>query len=240
MAHAAAGGPAEKQPLVSVIVPVYNGERYLAEALASVAAQDYRPIETIVVDDGSTDRSQEIAKTHPASVRYHFQPHRGIGAARNTGIGRAAGRFVAFVDADDVWTADKLRRQMQAFERDPTLDIVFGHVEQFISPDAPEPFKARVRYASQPLPGRVPGTMLARREAFSRVGAFSEPIGEVVDWMLRAQECGLKSTVLPEVLLRRRLHTANSARLRPEILGEYAKYLKASLERRRAAGRTGG
>jgi GT2 family glycosyltransferase len=79
--------------------------------------------------------------------------------------------------------------------------------------------------------------MLVKREAFARVGRFNEAIGEAVDWILRAQEAGLKSITLRDVVLRRRLHSANSVRLHRDVLSEYAKYLKASLERRRAADR---
>ena len=89
------------KPLVSVIIPVYNAERYLAEAIESVLAQTYRPIEVIIVDDGSTDSSADIAKRYNSLVRYFFQPNSGLAAARNKGISQAKGSFFAFLDVTD-------------------------------------------------------------------------------------------------------------------------------------------
>src|ERR1700758_706720 len=100
-----------EKSLISVIIPVYNAEKYLAEAIESVLAQTYRPIEVIVVDDGSTDSSADIAKRF-ASVRYCFQSHSGLGATRNRGIDLSQGKFLAFLDADDLWVEDKLTHQM--------------------------------------------------------------------------------------------------------------------------------
>jgi len=88
--------------LISVIIPVYNGERYLAEAIESALGQHYRPIEIILVDDGSTDRSAEVAKQVSQSIRYLYQAHGGAGAARNAGVDLAPGEFLAFLDPDDL------------------------------------------------------------------------------------------------------------------------------------------
>src|SRR5262245_16865951 len=125
---------------ISVIIPVYNGERYLAEALVSVLAQTHPPTEIIVVDDGSTDTTAQIAQRYAPRIHYHFRPRgavSGAAAARNHGAYLAQGDYLAFLDADDVWLPDKLRLQMAAFAHDPALDQVFGHVQQFISPELP-------------------------------------------------------------------------------------------------------
>ena len=95
-----------KEILVSVIIPVYNGERYLAEALDSVLRQSHPADEIIVIDDGSTDGSAKIIESFRASVEYHWQPNGGPGAARNLGVTLAHGAFLAFLDADDLWTED--------------------------------------------------------------------------------------------------------------------------------------
>jgi glycosyltransferase involved in cell wall biosynthesis len=225
------------RPLVSTIVPVYNGERYLRDALESVLGQRYRPIEVIVVDDGSTDGSAAVLRTYGERIRYHYQPNRGSGAARNTGVDLATGAYFAFLDADDLWSDDKLERQMDAFDADGSLDIVFGHVEQFISPDLPDGVRMRLKCAPGKRPGRLPVTMLVRRSAFLRVGYFNPAIGEAVDWTMRAADLGVNSQMLPDVVLKRRLHAANRARLTSDTRREYLKYVKASLDRRRAAGR---
>ena len=112
----------ENDNLVSVIIPVYNGELYLDEAIESALGQPYRPIEVIVVDDGSTDGSAEVAKQFDSPMRYCFQPNAGLGAARNKGISLAQGSFFAFLDADDLWLENKLTRQMALFDKNPELD----------------------------------------------------------------------------------------------------------------------
>lgn len=224
------------RPLVSVIIPVYNGERYLAEAIESVLAQDYSPVEVIVVDDGSTDGSALVAKGFGPPVRYHFQPNDRVAAARNSGVALAGGDFLAFLDADDLWTADKLTRQMAAFNAGPDLDMVFGHAVQFHSPDLRESEKKRVHCPSQKMPGYIPGAMLVGRDAFSRAGRFDTSLksGEFVDWYLRATEKGLKGVMLPEVVYRRRLHGRNRSILERESKAEFVRIIKSSLDRRRS------
>ena len=96
----------EEHPLVSVIIPVHNGGRHLRAALESVFAQTYRPFEVIVVDDGSVDDGGVIAQSFP-DVRYIHQGNQGVAAARNNGIEAAHGEFFAFLDQDDLWTAEK-------------------------------------------------------------------------------------------------------------------------------------
>ena len=157
--------------LITVIIPVYNGERYLAEAIESVSVQTYRPIEIVVVDDGSTDRSAEVAQRFN-SVRYCRQLHGGIGSARNRGVALAQGSAFAFLDADDLWDKDKLRLQMAAFDEDAEIDVVFGHIRQFISPESDEYVKKGIYCPDKLMPGYSASTVMIRREAFKRVGPF--------------------------------------------------------------------
>jgi hypothetical protein len=123
------------QPTVSVVIPTFNSARYLREAIRSVLEQTHRVLELIVVDDGSTDTSVATASRFGAPVRVLRRAHAGIGASRNVGIAEAQGEFVALLDADDVWEPSKLARQLALFEAEPDLDIVFGGVEQFVSPE---------------------------------------------------------------------------------------------------------
>jgi glycosyltransferase involved in cell wall biosynthesis len=223
--------------LVSVVIGVYNAERYLAEAIESVLGQDYRPIELIVVDDGSTDGSGTVAQRY-SEVSYLHQPNGGNGAARNTGIGVATGEYLAFLDADDRFTPGKLTRQMTALEQDPELDLVFGHVREFVSPEIDAETRARIRApAPEPMPWTAPNLMLIRRAAFDRVGPFETGVrvGVTVDWFLRAKEAELRYTVLPETVLERRLHTENNGIREAASRSQYLSVLKASLDRRRAA-----
>lgn len=225
----------ENNPLVSVIIPVYNCDRYLAEAIESILAQTYQSIEVIVVDDGSTDGSADVAKHFALSVRYCYQPHMGIGATLNRGTALARGSFLAFLDADDFWVADKLMRQMVVFDSNPEMDIVFGHVKQFCSPELDDNIKKRLQVPAAIIPGYIKGTMLIKRDAFFRVGLFGAnwQLGEFIDWYLRAVEQDLKSFMLPEVLLKRRVHDANTGIRERKSRTDYASILKISLDRRR-------
>ena len=220
---------------VSVLIPVYNGERYLAEAIRSVLDQTHPPAELIVVDDGSTDGSAQVAQGF-AAVRYVRQENAGQPAALNHGVELATGQFLAFLDADDVWVPDKLAVQLEAFESDPSLDMVFGHAQQFIEPETPAAVAAQLQSQRQVLPAHLPSAMLIRREAFDRVGGFRSEwkIGNVVDWYARATESGLKSRMLERVVYKRRIHGANISITEKQSRDDYLAVVKAALDRRRA------
>jgi glycosyltransferase involved in cell wall biosynthesis len=225
-------------PEVSVVIPVYNGEQYLREAIESVLGQDYRPIQLIVVDDGSTDRSADIARSFGSDVHYRFQPNRGIGAARNTGTELARGSFLAFLDADDVWMPGKLTRQMAAFAADPALDMVFGLVRQFSSRDRQEP--GTEQPPENLFQGYLAGAMLIKHDSFLRAGLFDTKwvLGEFIDWYLRVIEQGLKSVVLQDVVLARRIHDDNVGVRERHHRHDYLRVVRAALERRRATERS--
>lgn len=222
-------------PRVSVVIPVYNGERYLAQAIESALEQTLCPAEVIVVDDGSTDGSAKIARSFGSNVRYHFQPQSGIAAARNKGADLARGNLLAFLDADDLWMPNKLSLQAYALAREADLEVVFGHVEQFISEDATEVVAARVYCPGDPMPGYCAGTMLMKRDAFLQVGRFQLhwQVGEFIEWYTRAVEKNLKYFMLPEIVMRRRLHGGNHSDNKPDRRTDFAKILKAHVDRRR-------
>lgn len=216
-------------PLVSVIIPVYNYERYLAEAIESVLAQTCSHTEIIVVDDGSTDGSAAVAGHYTNSVKYFYQPNAGLAAALNKGISMSSGGFLSFLDADDIWTPKKLEHQMSAMD-DPEIDMVFGQIEQFYSPEL-----NKQQGTVGVMPGYSKGTLLIRRQSFSRAGAFNEQfqLGDFIEWYLRAAELGLKSLMLPEVVMRRRIHAGNMGIRQSRHRTDYLRILKASLDRRR-------
>jgi len=223
----------DSAPLVSVVIPAYNAGPYIEEALRSVLQQDYRPLEVIVVDDGSTDNTSGVARPFGPPVRILAQPHAGIGAARNAGVAAAQGRFLAFLDADDLWTPHKLSRQMSLLADDESLDLVFGQVIEFRR-------AADGQVAESPaVSGLVPGAALMRRSLFDRVGWFRRDlrVGEFIDWCARARELSMKSAVLPEPVLRRRIHGDNSGVRERDARPDYARVVRAALERRRERGR---
>jgi glycosyltransferase involved in cell wall biosynthesis len=225
-------------PRVSVVIPVYNGERYLAATIESVLAQTRPPDEVIVVDDGSTDGSAQIAERYATrGVRCHSQANAGGGAARNRGIALSRGDFIAFLDADDLWEPVKLQLQLDAFAAEPSLDLVFGRVSHFVSPDLDPEEAGRLVCPPGLHPGYLTSALLARSEAMERVGSFREDltVGEFVDWMARARELGLREAMLPDRVFSRRLHKTNQGVVHGSDRSDFARVVKAALERRRAA-----
>jgi glycosyltransferase involved in cell wall biosynthesis len=220
------------RPQVTAVIPVYNGERYLREAIDSVLAQDYPSLELLVIDDGSTDGSAEIARNFGDRIRYHYQPNAGLSAAQNAGVAEARGAFIAFLDCDDLWVPGKITLQVSVFEKETTTDMVFGHVEQFYSPDLGSGEDAQ---AAEIMAGYSTGTMLARASVFERAGLFSSEfrVGEFLDWYGRAMDAGLNSVLLDEVLLQRRIHSDNMGVRERDKRSDYLRVFKASLDRRR-------
>jgi glycosyltransferase involved in cell wall biosynthesis len=226
-------------PLVSVIMPMHNGEHYLVQAVESVLAQTYSTRELILIDDGSTDGSARLARRFGSALRYEYQSNAGQSAARNRGIQLAHGPLLAFLDDDDYWSLEKLTLQVAVLDDNPSVEAVFGHVRQFVSPDLEPEAAARVRYHAEIMPGYVPGTMLIRRQSFDRVGRFDPQrrVGEFVDWYSRAVEIGLRTFLMPDVVLHRRLHDDNEGIKQRAESVQYVRVLKAALDRRRVGHR---
>jgi glycosyltransferase involved in cell wall biosynthesis len=215
---------------VSVVIPARDAEAYIAEAIESALSQEPPPLEVVVVDDGSGDRTATIAEGYGDAVRVYRQEPAGPAAARNRGLAETHAGLVAFLDADDVWTAGALAPRVEALHSDTQLDIVFGHVSHFGSAADGTPGL---------LPGHLIGAMLARRRAFTRVGRLREDLagGEFVDWLARARELGLAERMLDAHVLRRRVHdrnlgVVNGAAARADLVG----VVKDALDRRRAGG----
>lgn len=220
---------------ISVIMPVYNGEKYLEEAIGSILDQTYKPFEIILVDDGSDDKTAEIAAAYKKSLVYLYQDNAGIAPSRNLGIEKAKGDYISFLDADDLWIKEKLQIQKEKLEADPTMDIIFGLVKNFYSPDTDDEFKKSIKCPPEPSDGPIPGTMLIRRSTFLKVGPFSTDYktGEFIDWYLRAREKNLKVNIVPEILLKRRIHNNNYTLVNKHIKNDYAKIIKEMLLRKK-------
>jgi glycosyltransferase involved in cell wall biosynthesis len=221
-------------PLVSVIIPVYNRERYLAEAIESVFAQTYPAIELIVIDDGSSDGSAKIANRYP--LIYHFQPNAGMSAARNAGIALATGRYLAFLDSDDIWVADKTAKQMAAFVADPSLEAVFGYAQHFYSPELDDSVRARMLCPDRPMLAQTATAMTIERSALLRIGLF-DPVLKItadVSWYINAIERQLRQIAIPDVVFHRRLHETNNGSTQRHHANERLHLLKAKLDRQRS------
>jgi glycosyltransferase involved in cell wall biosynthesis len=226
-------GPA---PLISVIIPCYNAEAYLAEAIESARRQEAGPLDIVVIDDGSTDGSAGVARRFGEAVRYEYQANAGISAARNRGVERAGGRYLAFLDADDVWPDGSLTTRLDILRAYPGTACVFGAVEEFVSPDFRESSGARMPLAHPAQAARLAGSMLIEREAFLRVGLFDPrlTVGETLDWMARAEDAGIGMRAADAVVLRRRLHGDNTVTREKAKQSDYLRALRTTLVRRRA------
>lgn len=227
--------------LISCIVPVYNGERFLAEAINSILAQSYRPIEILVSDDGSTDNTPEVAARYGDTVRCLRQANAGPAAARNHGLRQAQGEFIALLDADDIWLPKKLESQMAQFQSRPDLDLCVTHFQNFWTTGMAEEQERVGNHALlKPWPGYAVPTMLVRRSVFAKVGPFDESVshGENTEWFLRAAEHDVVIELLPDVLVRRRLYQNNFTRRdADEHWDAFFRVMKEQLDLRRRLGR---
>ena len=218
-------------PIVSVIVPAYNADRFLSDAIRSITEQNYSPLQIIVVNDGSTDGTAEIANRLGDRIEYVFQENRGPAAARNRGIDLARGEFIAFLDADDLWVADKLIDQVSFLQRNAECDVVLGRMQYEWLEDA----KERDPLHQAPITTVNLGAGLFRRGVFDRVGTFDETLrfAEDHDWFLRAREAAISIRVLDRTVLVYRRHGNNMTLDEKAARLPIAGVLQRSLNRRR-------
>ncbi len=224
---------------VSVVLAVWNGERYLDEALRSVLAQTRQPDEIVAVDDGSVDGTASILAAYP-SIRTLRQPNAGPAISRNRGVSEAAGDVVALLDHDDVWEPHKLALQVAALEADPALGFALCAIDNFLTPGLPAvPAWVDRRAIGVPQPGFGTGSLVVRRSAFERVGPFDPATApcDDSDWLVRALDAGIRFIHLDQALVRRRIHDrnlSNDSRGPAYRHAMMARILHASLVRRRA------
>ena len=184
-------------PLVSVVIPVYNGERFLRESLESVFAQTFHNYEIICVDDGSTDGSYALLQQYGARVRVIQQANSGQSAARNAGVREAAGAFVAFLDQDDQWYPSKLAQQVAVLNAEPDVVLVHCNYDRMDGDGrvlvAGAALVERTSALTSPL-GRLigealvfPSAMMVRRDVFQRVGGFDPELRGFEDFDLIAR-----------------------------------------------------
>ena len=225
-----------ERPLISVIIPVFNGAGFLAEAVDSVLSQDVSPMEVIVVDDGSTDGTSEKARQLPGVDIYHYQENQGPAAARNQGLKLARGGLIAFQDVDDLWPPGRLAAQVACLVQNPEVNIVTGLV-QCLRPAADhgpvnwQPWEDPWFFYS------IPASVF-RRNTFNLLNGFNETLryGEDSDFFLRAREQGLIMARLPLVTLQYRLHDQNMTHGKSPKELNVLRVLRESIHRRRRKG----
>jgi glycosyltransferase involved in cell wall biosynthesis len=219
-----------ESPLVSAIMPVYNGERFLEQALDSLLAQDHVPLEIVVCDDGSTDRTPAILRSYP--IRVVRQENHGAGAARNSAIAASSGEFVAFFDADDLWPPNRVSVQLRHLLANPDVGCVLGRQEWI---DPPPWLTRDATYGD--LGGIPLLSAMIRRGVFDDLGGFdpSFRVAEDTDLLIRMRERGTEIAVLPVVILTRRFHGGNLTADLHQPPAQVVRALRQKLARARLA-----
>jgi glycosyltransferase involved in cell wall biosynthesis len=231
-------------PLVSVVIAVKNGERFLPQAIESALSQTRPPHEIIVVDGNSTDRSRQIAESYD-SVSCIEQVSTGFAAAWNQGIAVARGDLIAILDSDDWWAPDKLEHQIRHFVDDPLTQYSVTRMRFVLEPGHEPPPGFKPELLAGDHIAYMPSALMVRRNVFAMVGDFQTgwEISSDVEWFARAKDYPLKLAVVPHVMLYKRVHDSNlsyldarSLRFNREITG----LLKQSIDRQRARRSAGG
>ena len=221
---------AKNYPLITVIVPIYNGEKFIKEAIDNILSQEYPALEIIIVDDGSTDKTKEIIQDIKADIRYFYQENSGPSAARNRGIRDASGEFIAFLDVDDLWPENNLKFLVEILQKNQEILVLHGFAQLLDKNKA-----GNYDYAGNPeesFPGYI-GAGLYRKEAFSIVGLFDEfmKYGEDADWFKRAEELKINLKKLQEITLFVRRHEDNMTKGKNLVELNALKVFKKSLDR---------
>lgn len=209
-------------PRVSIIIPVYNGDRYIRQAIESVLSQTYQSYEIIVIDDGSTDNTSLFLEAYIKTIRYIYQKNQGVSAARNHGIALARGELIAFLDADDFFLPDKLTAQVGVFDAQPNLGIVHSgwrRVNQdgeTIKDETPWDYVPKLDLEGwlRWKPIGTMGTLMFRRDWLQKVGSFEAGLGQAedVDLVLRLALQGCEADWLRESTVCYRQHDRNTMR----------------------------
>lgn len=221
---------------VSVVIPAWNAEATIAETLESIARQTLPAGEVILVDDGSTDATVDVARRVRPEIRVFRQRQAGPAAALNRGVRECSGPLLAFLDADDLWVPEKLETQLAILEDDPHADAVIGKVEMFLCPSVNAEAARRYRLPEQPQVARLMGALLVRRAAFDRVGAFAEDLrlGYSIDWFDRAHSTGIRFAVPEDTVFRRRIRPGSLSHRNEGKDRVYLEMVRRALLRRRA------
>jgi glycosyltransferase involved in cell wall biosynthesis len=239
-------------PEVSVVIPTYNTAHYLGEAIDSVLIQSFRDIDILVIDDGSTDETEALMCRYGPPVRYIRQPNGGVAAARNRGIAEARGRYVAFLDADDVWQPQKLERQLAALAKQHSNARIcytaFIAVTTDLIPLGKHPSQRSGTVLEDLLTlGNVvgtPSTVLVERTLMTEEGGFDPALSQCADWDLWVRLAAVTDfAYVDEPLVGYRQHGNNMSRNAPLLEQDSVRVLEkgfampqlpASLRARRA------
>lgn len=220
--------------MISVIIPAYNAELYVAEAIESVLKQTLNPFEVLVINDGSTDGTLEVLEGYLPRIKLITRENKGAPSTLNEGIRLASQPLIAFLDADDIWLPQKLKTQVDYLNKKPDLEGCFSLMKSFISPELKEEEKQKLNCPSEPQSGVVAkSSLLIKRSAFDRIGYFSTDfLIDFPEWIIRARAAQFNYDLIHEVLFLRRMHRGGLSS-NPHYKEEMARLLKAVIDRRR-------
>lgn len=219
---------------VSVIIPAHNGELYICEAIESALRQTIKPLEILVVDNGSSDRTESFVSKFDG-VRYIRTEAANVGAARQLGVNRSLGNFVAFLDQDDVWLDHKTERQLEYLTKNPDKGAVIGLQSIFLEPGVAKPHWLKESFIRRPLPGYLPSALMVRRDMFNVSGGFNANflMNSDVDWFFNAHQNGVSVGVVECLVVEKRIHSHNDSYNISKSQNELLKVIKRSLILRR-------
>lgn len=221
-------------PRVSVIVPVFNGAAFLGEAIHSILAQNYAPLEIIVVDDGSTDDTGTVAANFGDAVTYVRQQNQGPAAGRNHGLRLATGELVSFLDADDRWPLGRLNHHVALLMQQVNVQLVIGLTYLVRFGNGAQ--GTAVPILPAPLVQHQVGSATYRRAIFDRIGGFDPDLrfGEDREWFQRALALDVALFITPEVALEYRVRPGSLSDGQVDFKHGFLAALRAHLNRRRA------
>lgn len=223
-------------PLISIIVIVRNGERFVKDALLSIYNQNYPHFEVIVVDGHSTDQTLSIVNEfNPITIIE--QEGAGISDAYNTGIKTADAPILAFLSSDDIWMPNKLAIHAEYMMNNPEIMFTNSLIKYFLEPGSEIPRGFRIELLEGSHPARIMENLVVRKEAFEKVGLFNTELStaEDVDWYSRAQDLGVSNHLIDEVLLKKRIHGYNTSMNTAVNNMNLMKVLRSTLKRKRAS-----
>ncbi len=221
-------------PLVSTILPVYNGAAFLDETIRSILDQTYTAQEIIVVDDGSTDASAVVAAGY-AGIHVIKQPNAGVAAARNAGAAAASGDYLCFIDQDDIWLPDKVERQVQGLTEFPEPGYCITDYTFYLSPGVPLPEWCPADWLDRPLVGYTPSALMIERALFRNMGYFDTtlPVGSDTDYFFKLKDAEIRCVHLETVLVRKRVHNANQSEHKALLKRDIMEAVRRSIHRQR-------
>lgn len=224
-------------PVISVIIPAYNAEEYIEETIQSVLDQAYSNIEILVIDDGSSDNTLQILEKYKSKLKISTQKNMGVSKARNTAVGNASGKWIAFVDSDDIWPPEKLSEQIEQIKNENwshTNSVYFGHNQDGTTKrsDLTPQFGGNVFNHLITDNFITTSTVLIKRSTFLEYGGFDESLKALEDWKLWL-EVSLKEPLNynPSVLCKYRVTPGSTSRKAREVLPLHIQLINSIFEK---------